>query len=78
MYCDGHVFRMLPGEVWALNNIARHAVWNADATRARTHLICDYLPSPALLDLLARAERGLGNVNAEVEEHLLAAPPVGV
>jgi hypothetical protein len=69
---------MLPGEVWALNNIARHAVWNADATRARTHLICDYLPSPALLDLLARAERGLGNVNAEVEEHLLAAPPVGV
>jgi len=75
MYCDGHVFRMLPGEVWALNNSARHAVWNADDTLARTHLICDYLPSTALLDLLARAERGLGMVNAEVEQRLLAEMP---
>ncbi|HSN01808.1 MAG TPA: aspartyl/asparaginyl beta-hydroxylase domain-containing protein [Rudaea sp.] len=72
MYCDGRVFRMLPGEVWALNNIARHAVWNADATRARTHLICDYRPSPALLDLLARSERDLGEINADVEKRLLA------
>jgi hypothetical protein len=73
MYCDGRVFHMLPGEVWALNNSARHAVWNADEKLSRTHLICDYLPSPALLDLLARAERGLGVVNADVEKHLLAA-----
>lgn len=72
MYCDGRVFRMLPGEVWALNNIARHAVWNADATRARTHLICDYRPSPALLDLLARSERDLGEINDDVEKRLLA------
>ena len=72
MYCDGRVFRMQAGEVWALNNVARHAVWNADATRARTHLICDYLPSPALLDLLARAERDLGAVDADVEKRLLA------
>ncbi|HZW51410.1 MAG TPA: aspartyl/asparaginyl beta-hydroxylase domain-containing protein, partial [Rudaea sp.] len=72
MYCDGCVFRMQAGEVWALNNVARHAVWNADATRARTHLICDYLPSPALLDLLARAERDLGAVDADVEKRLLA------
>lgn len=75
MYCDGRVFRMQAGEVWALNNIAEHAVWNADATRPRTHMICDYLPSPALLDLLARAERNLGTVNAEVERHLQAATP---
>ena len=75
MYCDGRVFRMQAGEVWALNNIAEHAVWNADATRPRTHMICDYLPSPALLDLLARAERNLGTVNAEVEQHLQAATP---
>lgn len=74
MYCDGSVFQMRVGEVWALNNIARHAVWNADATRARTHLICDYLPSPGLLDLLARAERGLGSVNARVNQRLLAEP----
>ena len=75
MYCDGRVFRMQAGEVWALNNIAEHAVWNADATRPRTHMICDYLPSPALLDLLARAERDLGTINAEVERHLQAATP---
>ncbi|HST26893.1 MAG TPA: aspartyl/asparaginyl beta-hydroxylase domain-containing protein [Rudaea sp.] len=75
MYCDGRVFRMQAGEVWALNNIAEHAVWNADATRPRTHMICDYLPSPALLDLLARAERNLGTVNTEVERHLQAATP---
>jgi hypothetical protein len=66
MYCDGRVFRMQPGEIWALNNSARHAVWNADESRARTHMICDYLPTPALLDLLARAERGVGVVNAVV------------
>jgi hypothetical protein len=75
MYCDGRVFRMQAGEVWALNNIAEHAVWNADASRPRTHMICDYLPSPALLDLLARAERNLGTINAEVERHLQAATP---
>ena len=76
MYCDGRVFTMRPGEVWALNNSARHAVWNADSTRARTHMICDYLPSPALLDLLARAERDLGETNADVEKRLLAEPAV--
>lgn len=77
MYCDGRVFHMIPGEVWALNNSARHAVWNADDTLSRTHMICDYLPTPALLDLLARAERDLGVVNAEVEKRLLADMPAG-
>jgi len=72
MYCDGRVYRMLPGEVWALNNSAMHAVWNADATLPRTHLICDFLPTPALLELLARAERNLGAANADVEKRLLA------
>ncbi len=75
MYCDGRVYRMLPGEVWALNNSAMHAVWNADATLPRTHLICDFLPTPALQELLARSERGLGVVNAEVEQRLLAEMP---
>ena len=77
MYCAGRVYRMLPGEVWALNNSAEHAVWNADASRPRTHLICDYLPSPELLGLLARAERDLGAINAEVERRLLAEPAGG-
>ena len=52
-----------------LNNCTLHAVWNADATRPRTHLICDFVPTPGLLDLLARGERGLGRLVPEVEAH---------
>ena len=68
MYCAGLSFRMQSGEVWALNNSATHGVWNAHATEARTHLICDFLPSPGLLDLLGRAERDLGAPNAQVDQ----------
>jgi hypothetical protein len=75
MYCDGRVFTMRPGEVWALNNSARHAVWNT-GTMPRTHMICDFLPTPALCDLLARAERDLGVADAQFEERLLAENPV--
>lgn len=77
MYCDGRVYNMRPGEVWALNNSAEHAVWNDNPTLSRTHLICDFLPAPGLLDLLARAERALGAVNAEVETFLQAAQVAG-
>jgi hypothetical protein len=73
MYCDGLTYRMRAGEVWALNNSAPHAVWNAHPNDARTHLICDFLPSAALLELLARAERDSGVPNAEVERVVLAA-----
>lgn len=69
MFCDGQSFLMKPGEAWALNNCTLHAVWNADATRPRTHLICDFVPTPGLLDLLAGGERGLGRVLPEVEAH---------
>jgi hypothetical protein len=67
MYCGGVAFLMRPGEVWALNNSSPHGVWNAHATEARTHLICDFLPSPDLLGLLGRSERELGAPNAELE-----------
>jgi hypothetical protein len=75
MYCAGLVYRMLPGEVWALNNSAMHAVWNADATLPRTHLICDFLPTSELAELLGRAERNLGVANPEVERRLTAEMP---
>lgn len=48
---------MATGEAWALNNSAPHAVENEHRHRSRTHLICDFLPAPGLLDLLARGER---------------------
>lgn len=60
MYCDGRSFHMRVGEVWTLNNIATHAVWNAHPSRSRTHLICDFLPTAPLLDLIARGESNLG------------------
>jgi hypothetical protein len=69
MVSRGLCYSMQTGEVWLLNNSANHAVWNAHPSRSRTHLIMDFLPSPALLDLLARAERHLGFQRADVEEH---------
>jgi len=73
MYCAGLSFRMQPGEVWALNNSATHGVWNAHASEARTHLICDFLPGDELLGLLTRAERDLGAPNALVDQAMRGA-----
>jgi len=70
MFCAGSSYRMAPGEIWALNNSTLHGVWNADPAQSRTHLICDFLTTPALLDLLARAERHLGVADAAVNERL--------
>lgn len=78
MYCGGKSYRMAAGEMWALNNSTVHGVWNADAARARTHLICDYLSSPALLEMLARGERDLGIEERTVHDRLFSdAPPTG-
>jgi hypothetical protein len=75
MYCDGLSYVMRPGEAWALNNTALHAVWNESDTLFRTHLICDFLPAVPLLDLLARAERELGRDDPHVIGHLTAHSP---
>jgi len=60
MYCDGLSYHMRVGEAWVLNNSAVHGVWNASPDQPRTHMICDFMPSPALLATMARGERGLG------------------
>jgi len=77
MLAGGRVYPMRAGEVWVLNNSAVHGVWNAHATLARTHLICDFLPTAALLELLARGDRGLGREDAAVEAHVRATPVTG-
>jgi hypothetical protein len=69
MMCAGLCYSMREGELWMLNNCALHAVWNAHASASRTHLICDFLPTPALLDLLAHGERHLGRQILHVERH---------
>lgn len=70
MYCAGSTYHMGVGEVWALNNSAEHGVWNADPGSSRTHLICDFLPTGHLLQLLARGDRSLGRNHPEVHRHL--------
>lgn len=73
MLAQGLCYRMRPGEVWVLNNSASHAVWNAHPTQSRTHMICDFLPSPALLELMSRGDRQLGEARPEVEQRVQAA-----
>lgn len=73
MVAAGRCYRMQPGEVWVLNNSALHAVWNAHPSLSRTHLICDFLPSPALLDLLALGERNLGTHLPHVDRQVAKA-----
>ena len=73
MYCSGQRYVMRPGELWALNNSAPHAVWNADPERPRTHLICDFLPAPQLCQLLAAGERDLGQSVADYDRHMAAS-----
>ncbi|MFA7321031.1 MAG: aspartyl/asparaginyl beta-hydroxylase domain-containing protein [Dokdonella sp.] len=72
MYCGDRSYHMAAGEVWALNNSIVHAVWNADPDQIRIHMICDFLPSPALIDMLVHGERDLGLDRAEVRSHLFS------
>ena len=67
-------YRMRAGEVWVLNNSVTHAVWNADPERSRTHLICDFLPTPEFLRVIAEGEAGLGQTVPGVTAHLAALP----
>ena len=62
-------------KVYGSNNNAVHAVWNAHESLSRTHLICDFVPSARLLDLLQRSERELGEVRPEVDATVQSALP---
>jgi hypothetical protein len=75
MIAGGLCYSMRAGEVWVLNNSALHAVWNAHPTDSRTHMICDFLPSAPLLDLLRAGERGLGVWRPEVDAHMKKIKP---
>jgi Aspartyl/Asparaginyl beta-hydroxylase len=75
MTCASRCYRMAEGEVWVLNNNATHAVWNAHAIASRTHIICDFVPSPDLLALLAAGERELGEIRPDVDRHIAATSP---
>ncbi len=78
MFVEGKVYHMQPGEIWAVNNSGTHGVLNDDPEHARTHLICDFLPSPALIELIAAGESDLGVEDPQVlrrfQEFYLAGP----
>jgi hypothetical protein len=60
MLCAGCAYQMRPGEIWVLNNSADHGVWNRHPSLSRTHLICDFLPTPELVALVREGDRNLG------------------
>lgn len=72
MYAGGLSYCMQPGEVWALNNSGTHGVLNDDPAEARIHLICDFLPSAGLLQLIAAGDPRLGTENEEVTRRFKA------
>ena len=73
MNCAGLSYHMSSGEIWALNNSIGHGVINADTNRSRLHMICDFLGSPGLVEMLARADRALGRSNPAILSRLVAA-----
>ncbi|MFT3906329.1 MAG: aspartyl/asparaginyl beta-hydroxylase domain-containing protein [Steroidobacteraceae bacterium] len=78
MLAGEHSYIMRPGEVWVLNNSGRHAVWNADDA-TRIHLICDFMPDDALLELMARGQRDCGvPLDEEVTAHFAMPREQGV
>jgi hypothetical protein len=70
LYCNGLWYDMAVGEVWALDNLKRHALHNAGAS-PRINVLVDYVPSDAIVEWVARGEEGLGRkddaATAEIE-----------
>lgn len=66
----GAAHHLRPGEVWLLNNCAPHGVENAHPTDARVHMICDFLPTTALLEIARRAEQPRGREAPELLRRL--------
>ena len=70
MLCAGEGYLMRAGEVWALNNCAEHAVWNAHPALSRTHMICDFLRAARCSSCSQHGERNLGRPMPDVDRHI--------
>jgi len=68
----GACYRLQPGEVWLLNNCSVHGVENAHPSEGRIHLICDYLPSPALLEMASSVPVMAGQPSEKLRDKLRA------
>jgi hypothetical protein len=71
LYCDGLWYEMAPGEVWAIDNLRPHAIYNAGAT-PRTNVLVDYLPSDEMARLLAKGQCGRGRVDEAAKRDIEA------
>jgi hypothetical protein len=59
LFCNDLWYDMVPGEVWALDNLTPHGIYNSGA-QPRINVLADYLPSDPLVHLIAGGEHGLG------------------
>jgi hypothetical protein len=64
---------MKSGELWALNNVDIHGVLNDHASIARTHIICDFHPTPELLGLIVEGKGDLGEEDPDAYSRLQTA-----
>jgi len=71
LYCNGLWYDMAPGEVWAIDNLKPHGIHNSGA-RPRINVLVDYMPSNALVGLIAEGEDGLGVVDAAAQRAIEA------
>lgn len=70
MYFGDLVYKMKPGEVWAVNNDVTHGVINDHSEESRIHLIMDFVPDAEFLDLVERGDRNLGNSDEIIRRRL--------
>jgi len=59
LYCNGLWYDLAPGEVWAVDNLRPHGVYNA-ADGPRITVLADYTPTDALARLIAAGDVGTG------------------
>lgn len=75
-FCGRRFFRMLPGEVWTVNNLAPHAVVNDHPSETRVHLIFDVFPLPETVELVARTPEAPGEEDTALFERIARRRPV--
>jgi hypothetical protein len=71
LFCNGRWYEMAIGEVWALDNLRPHGIYNP-SDRPRVNVIADYRPTAELLQEIAAGECNLGRADAEASAHLQA------
>jgi hypothetical protein len=71
LYCGGLWYHMNPGEVWAVNNLKRHAVHDAGPSE-RINVLVDYKPSADLVGAVTAGEHALGVRDDDAEREIEA------